>query len=149
MHDGYFEGVFQLRNPTDEVIEFILGEMRRKKTVLITKQKKVGDGMDIYMTDQHFMQSLGKKLSQRFCGELKISQKIFTRDRQTSKDVYRVNVFFRYIPLKVGDLTELRGEQVRIMKLGKKVTVKNIKSGKNSFVDFNDFRDQQSEADDS
>lgn len=143
MHDGYFEGILQLRNPDDEITNFILKEMGKRKNVLITKQTKVGDGLDLYFTDQHFLQNLGKKLSHRFCGELKISQKIFTRNRQTSRDVYRVNVFFRYIPLKIGSVVKVRGEDFKVMKLGTKVTIKNMKTGKNSFVKFDQMFSQE------
>lgn len=139
MHNDYFEGILQLRNPSDEVISFILNELDKRKNVFITKQKKLKNGLDLYFTDQHFLQGLGKKLSQKFCGELKISKKIFTRNRQTSREVYRVNVLFRYYPYKLGQVFTIRGEKVKLLRLGRKVTVKNVQTGKKSFIRFGDL----------
>jgi len=59
------------------------------------KKEYVRNGIDFYLTSQRYAQSLGKKLKKTFKGELKISSKLFTVNRQTSKNVYRVNVLFR------------------------------------------------------
>ena len=41
MHANYYEGVLQLRNPTEQAEQFIIHEFKRKKTVFITKEKRM------------------------------------------------------------------------------------------------------------
>ena len=101
MHKEYFEGILQLRNPTDEITNFIMDEMRRRPDVLITKQKKVGDGFDLFFTNQHFLQSLGKQLHTKFFGDLKVSKKLYTRNRQTSRETFKATIFFTPYPYNI------------------------------------------------
>jgi len=140
MHKEYFEGILQLRNPTDEITNFIMDEMRRRPDVLITKQKKVGDGFDLFFTNQHFLQSLGKQLHTKFFGDLKVSKKLYTRNRQTSRETFRVTVFFRHYPYNVGGIFMIRGEKYKIMNAGKKITAKNMDTGKNLFLRYEDLK---------
>jgi len=140
MHANYYEGVLQLRNPTEQVEQFIIHEFKRKKTVFITKEKRMKDGVDLYVTDQRFLQSLGKRLQEAFPGELKVSGTLHTRNKQTSKDVYRITVFFRLYPFARGKHYRYRGEDVMIMRWGKKVTVKSA-SGRRLLVDFHELKD--------
>lgn len=139
MHKDYFEGILQLRSPTKEIIKFINNEVNKSDTLLVSNQKKVKNGIDYYMTSQKYLQQLGKKLKKNFCGDLKISSKLFSRNRQTSKNIYRVNVLFRCISCKIGDVIEYKGDQVKIQRLGKKILVKNIKTSKNLNLDYKDL----------
>ena len=66
MHDDYFEGILQLRNPTEEVYKFLANQFRDHPKYWIAKK-----------------------------GELKLSKKLFSQDRLTSKMVYRGTVLFR------------------------------------------------------
>jgi NMD protein affecting ribosome stability and mRNA decay len=83
-HSQYFEAILQLRNPNDELINFVRNQVKTLK-----------NGVDMYISDQRFTRAMGNKMKKAFKGELKMSRKIFTRNKQTSKDVYRVTVLFR------------------------------------------------------
>jgi len=134
-HPDYFEGVLQLRNPTKKVIEFVLKEVVKAK-VTIAKQKKVNGGIDYYMSSQKFLTKLGKMLSNKFSGDVKINRKLFTRKRLTSKNVYRVNVLFRVPNFKRGDVLIVDGKEVKVFSLGKNVVLKDLKSGKKIIKPF-------------
>ena len=93
----YFEGILQLRDVSKDVQHFV--EQRLKKaeqkgifTNNITQQK---NGTDYYITDKKFLRSLGKELNKQFKGELNESPQLFSHNKQTSKDIYRLNVLFR------------------------------------------------------
>ena len=140
MHANYFEGVLQLRNPTKEIFDFIESEMQKKGNVFITKKRKMKDGFDLYITDQHFLQILGKKMQQKFGGEMKLSETLFSRSKITSRDVFRINIYYKYFSARVGEIKDYRGEKVKIIKMGRsKVTVKDC-NGRNMFVEYCDLK---------
>jgi len=90
----YFEAILQLRNPNDELIRFVNNKIK-KRGATIAKTVLQKNGVDFYVSDQRFTRSLGNKMKKAFKGEMKTSRKIFTRNKQTSKDVYRVTVCFK------------------------------------------------------
>jgi len=58
MHNDYFEGILQLRNPNDEVISFINSQIKKRTGVFITKEQKGNNGIDFYITSQKYLQAL-------------------------------------------------------------------------------------------
>lgn len=134
MHNQYYEGILQLRNPNKEVLAFVRRQISKKPNVFIAKEVKQKNGIDLYLSSQHFMQSLGKKLKKSFVGELKISKKLYTRHHLTSKLVYRVNVLFKLLPYRRGEVINYRGEKIKIVSTSKKIIGKNIKTGKRVFI---------------
>ena len=90
----YFEAILQLRNPNDELLNFVKNQIK-KRGAWIAKTVKQKNGVDFYISDQRFTRAMGNKMKKAFKGEMKTSRKIFTRNKQTSKDVYRVTVLFR------------------------------------------------------
>lgn len=91
----YFEGILQLRNPNQEAVNFIKNQFKNNKKAWIAKEEKLKTGIDYYISSNRFLLSLGKKLKKSFKGELKLSRKLHTRNRITSKQVYRGTVLFR------------------------------------------------------
>ncbi|HLF54375.1 MAG TPA: NMD3-related protein [Candidatus Nanoarchaeia archaeon] len=133
-HHDYFEGILQIRNPNKELLEWIRNRVMTEKRAFISKEKTVKNGIDLYMSSQHYLQNLGKQLQEKFNGILKTSKRLHTVDKMTSKLLYRVNVLFKPFPFKRGDIITLHGEQVQIMQIGKRVQVKNIQTGKKAMV---------------
>ena len=129
MHKNYFEGILQLRSPSKEAIDFIKNETAKEKQI-ITKEEKVGNGIDYYFASKRFLRNMGYRLQNAFNGELKLSARLHTRNRQTSKDVHRLNVLFRVSTLKKGDSIDYKGEKIRIVAIGKKILGKNGKGQK-------------------
>lgn len=91
----YYEAVIQIRPRDKEILNYVRNQVRKKKNVYISKEEFRKYGIDVYVTDQKFARNLGQKLKRVFEGELKITRTIHTRDRQTSKEVYRGTVLFR------------------------------------------------------
>lgn len=129
-HKNYYEGILQLRNPNEEIINFVRKRVNERKNVLITKEKRVKNGIDLYFSSQRFLRALGKKLKQNFPGILKESRHLHTRRRITSKNIYRVNVLFKLIDIKKNKIIDYKGEKIRIKSIGKLISGINIKNGK-------------------
>ena len=137
----YFEGILQLRNPTQEVVEYVWNEVDKKvnQHVYIQKAVRVNTGLDYYMTSNKFLKTLGKKLQERFGGELKFSAKLFSKDKQTSKELYRLTVMFRLPQFCVGEEVQFKGDKFLVKSIGKKVFLKSVKSGKKVIIGQKDL----------
>jgi len=135
----YYEGILQLRNPNKGVIKFIEEEIAKKKGVFISKTLKVGNGYDFYISSKRHLKTLGHMLKKQFGGELKISSRLYSVDRQTSKELHRVTVLYRCCSIKKGSIVELRGEKIKIMSLGHRIQGKRLADGKKVYVDFKEL----------
>ncbi|MBI2208299.1 hypothetical protein HYU50_02285 [Candidatus Woesearchaeota archaeon] len=138
-HNEYFEGILQVRNPNDEVLDFIAKEIKEKGNVSIAKTKKINNGLDIYISSQRFLRSIGNKLQERFSGHLEVSRKLHTRNRLTSRDVYRVNLLFKMPSFKKGDIIKYKGDQIKIIGMAKKVLAKDIETGRKLTLSFKEL----------
>lgn len=98
LHGAYWEGLIQVRPKDKEVIDFIRTQVRKRNDVHISKEIFFKYGADIYITSQKFTRDIGRKLKNSFDGELKITKKIYGRDRLKSKNIYRATVLFRLKP---------------------------------------------------
>jgi len=115
----YFEATVQVRNPTGGIMDFIRKETSSRKGIFISGMKRISEGVDFNISSQHFAQSLGRKLQQRFGGELKITKRLFSRNRLTSREVYRVTVYYKPGAFKIGDVVKVGGKIIRVTNLGK------------------------------
>ena len=138
-HKNYYEGILQLRNIGNEVAEFTIKEIEKNENTYIAKIKKVANGIDIYMSPQKFLRSLGNKLQSKFGGQLMLSTKLHTKSRETSRDLYRVNLLFRIPNFKKGDIIVYKGDKIKIISVHKKVFAKDIKTGKKLNISFKDI----------
>lgn len=95
MHNSYYEATLQIRPYNQEVLQFVIQEVGKRKDVFIAKTEELKTGIDIFLSSQKFARSLGKKLKERFNGALTISKQINRLDRQTGVILYRGTVLFR------------------------------------------------------
>lgn len=137
INDQYYEGILQLRNSNQNIIDFIKAQVKKEK-VAITKVIKEKTGYDYYITSRKFLHKLAKKLQQNYNGQLKISPKLFSKNRLTSKNVYRLNVLFKLFPHKKGDIINHKGEKLKIVNIGNKVLAKNTK-GEKFWISYDDL----------
>ncbi len=126
----YYEGILQLRGPSDEVIAFIISQVKAAKGVFISKELKAGNGLDLYFSSARFLLGLGKKLQARFGGELKTSRKIHTRDKQKSRDVYRVSVLYVTPRIMKGDVAMVGNSLLHVSSVGRMVHGTDLKTGR-------------------
>ena len=138
-HNEYFEGILQVRNPNEEVLGYIAREVEKKGDVFIAKTKKINNGIDFYISSQRFLRSIGNKLQERFFGHLEVSRRLHTRNRMTSRDVYRVNLLFKMPSFKKGDIVTYKGDEIKIIGMAKKVLAKDIRTGKKLTLSFKEL----------
>lgn len=135
---GYFEGILQLRNVNDGVVDFAVSEIENSD-VNIAKTKQLEKGIDIYVSRQRFLRTIASKLQKRFGGQIIVSRKLHTKSRLTGRDLYRVNVLFRLPYFKKGDVIEYKGDKIRVVNMGKKIFAKNIATGKKLNLGYKDL----------
>jgi len=136
---NYYQGILQLRDVNEEMIGFVQKQIAKRGDVAITKTARLPNGVDLYITSQKFIRIVGKKLRDNFGGELKISSRLYSVDRQTSKELHRVTVLYRCCSIKKGSIVELRGEKIKIMSLGHRIQGKRLADGKKVYVDFKEL----------
>ncbi|MDP6642222.1 MAG: NMD3-related protein [Candidatus Nanoarchaeia archaeon] len=93
--DRNFQAIIQLRPFNKKVYDFVLDLIKTRKNCFINKEVEQKTGIDIYVNESAFVMPIGKKLKNKFGGTVKVSRKLHSRDRQTSKAVYRVTICFR------------------------------------------------------
>jgi|SRR3989344_4559404 len=135
---NYYQGVLQLRNINQDVIIFVRNLIEKRDNVAITKTVNFPDGIDLYITSQKYIRMIGKKLKDSFRGELTISSRLHTKSKM-GKDLYRVNALFKLHDQKVGDVVNVRGDDLKIIKFGKKIFAKDIKTGKKVTIRSSDL----------
>ncbi len=125
----YFEGVLQLRHPTEQILDFVYAQIQKDGRAHIAKEKVLKNGIDLFLSSQHYLQALGKKLKEKFGGVMVVSCRIQTCSHLTSKDLYRVSVLF--IPLKVtkGDTVKIHEELWKILIINNQIQLQNVVSG--------------------
>ena len=126
---NYYQGVLQLRDVNEEILNFVDNQIKKRGNVSITKKVSHPNGVDLYITSQKFIRILGKKLRESFGGEIKISAKLHTRSK-TGKDLFRVNVLFRLSKYKRGDIITIRGDQVKLLQVGNRIFAMDLRTGK-------------------
>ena len=136
----YYEGILQLREPTKDVLNYFRKIISRRGDVSITKEIKVKNGYDFYLTSNKALIIIGKKLFSRFGGEQKISRKLYGVRRATSKKLYRITLMFRPPKFKIGDVVDVRGMKVKVKMLKRRILGMDIKTGKKIWFDYDDVR---------
>ncbi|MBI4739459.1 hypothetical protein HY772_08020 [Candidatus Woesearchaeota archaeon] len=133
----YFEGVLQLRNPTRELLSYVRKDIAENQSrgIFISKEIQQPDGVDFQISSNKYLRALGKRLQVRFMGEFKESPRLFTRSRQTSKDVYRLSVYFRLRPYAIGQVVKKGEREIKITSIGKRVHGSDRKTGKKVFLE--------------
>lgn len=125
----YFEGIFQLRNGRDEVKEYILNYCKKNK-VFVNKLVDKGKEVDYYFVKKNQMQPLALKLMRNFGAKIESNARLFSKNRQTSRDIYRLNVLATLPGFSVGDVVEYNGDPVLVKETGKIITGLNLEIGK-------------------
>lgn len=131
----YFEGVLQLRNIDDNILDFTDNYLKKNK-VFVSKEKKQKKGFDFNISNKNKIKQLALLLQKKFGGIIKISPTLHTRDKQTSKNVYRVNVYYEAPDYKLGDVVKVENKLIFVKRMGKTITGIDLKSEKKAAVDM-------------
>ena len=93
-NNQYYEAIFQLRPNNEEILNLIYTYIEKDKT-FVSKEIHKKFGVDLYLSNKKTAVNIARKLKKRYKGETKISRKLHSVDRMTSKRVWRVTVLFR------------------------------------------------------
>lgn len=126
-HDRYFEGILQLRNTTQEIVDFVNNDLRSGH-IAVSQVKEVKNGLDYYLSDNDYTMAISKRLQKKFGGEVKVTSTLHTKIR--GKDAYRVTALFRSPSFAKGDLVDYGGDQFIVKAMGKDIVL--IGHGKNT-----------------
>jgi len=131
-HHLYYESTLQLRNISQEILDFAYQEIQRVG-MRISKETFLDEGADLKLTDKNLTRALGKKLQSIYGGEFKETISIF--GRKDGQEIYRTTVLFRGMGKnKKGDVVQYRGEDYKIILVGKDVLLQDINTGKKIHV---------------
>jgi NMD protein affecting ribosome stability and mRNA decay len=139
-HPKYFEGILQLRNPTQQIIDFVADTVDSKSDVWIARTVKQKDGVDIFLSSNKFLREIGRMLKTKFHGELLESKRIFTRNSYTSKDVYRGCILFKHYDVKKGDILTIRGDEIEVLGVGKYIMGRYVSNHQKVRLKFDQLR---------
>lgn len=131
----YFEGTLQVRNETPESREFLKNYLK-KSEVGIAKETKIATGSDYLLTNKRVIESSARALLDRFGGTIKSSAQLFSRNKQRSKDIYRVTWFIEMVDFKVGDAVGSETGPLFVFELGKRIKFYNPLRNKFEFHEY-------------
>jgi len=121
-HDLYFEGIIQIRGHNEEKITDVVDEILKifeKSSYNITRIEPVRGGVDLYSTNNRMSQRVGTFLYKKYGGEYKESKKLFSLNKQTSKEIFRVNILFRIPEFFKDDIIILNRKVLKVVKYSK------------------------------
>ena len=121
-HDLYFEGTIQLRGNDEEKLSNIVEEILKiyeKSSFDIQRIENVRGGVDLYSTNNRMSQRVGTFLYKKYGGEYKESKKLFSLNKQTSKEIFRVSILYRIPEFFKDDIITLNDKVLKVVKYSK------------------------------
>ncbi len=136
---NYYEGILQLREINSAVADFVANDIEKygDDFIKITKIVKLKNGLDLYITSKKYLQKIAKKLVAHFGGESSISPQLFTKDRHSGKEVYRLNVLFKMPEYKKGEAIIANDRLLKVATCAKRITCVDMKTLKKVIVERN------------
>ena len=92
----YYEAKIQLRNFNQEILNFLTKELQKNK-VLIVKETKLKEGVDLYITSAKICYPLSRKFKERFKGETKLTRSLVGLNKNKGKRIHRITLLLRNI----------------------------------------------------
>jgi len=131
----YFEGILQIKNSDDYIVEFVHNELAKQKPkgIFITKQTITKNRADFFITDQTYMKRLAVKLQKEFGGKISLNPKLFSKNRQSGKELYRLTILLELPKLKKNEVIVVDDKLYKISSLQQKINVQDFKGKKTSF----------------
>ncbi|MBT3408714.1 hypothetical protein HOC99_04710 [Candidatus Woesearchaeota archaeon] len=143
----YFEGILQVRFDKKEFNNDYQNIKEKIKEIIIdyraqiNKMVELENGIDFYVLNKKLLPNMGNLILNKIVGEEKISATLFSRNNQTSKDIYRLKYLTKLKNLFLFDYIEYNGEVYQIIKIKKKnLIAKNIINNQNTNL-YNNIAD--------
>lgn len=93
-NDNYYEAIIQIRPKKDVVLDYII-TLTQKLSDIITRTIDKKFGYDLYIRDRKVATHISRNIKKRFNCDIKISKALHSRDRQTSKLLYRLTILIK------------------------------------------------------
>lgn len=107
MGSGYFEGVLQLRQATPIVQKFVKNYIIKTKELNIAKITGPDENPDIYFGSKKALKDISTKLINHFGGWMETNAKLFSQDKQTSKEIFRINILVKIAKFQPKDVIKI------------------------------------------
>jgi NMD protein affecting ribosome stability and mRNA decay len=133
----YFEGIIQLRNASPEALFFVKNDLHkmRKKGIYLNKEVHYNEkDSDLYVTDQSYARTIAEKTRRHFGGTVKKNAQLFSKDWQTAKDIFRLNILLELPVYSKGDVIKKDNALYKVVSMDSKVHVMNMKTGKKKLI---------------
>ena len=137
-HGSYYEAILQLRDVSQEVIDFAEDEIARLK-MHVAKVIPFKNGYDYLLSDNTLTRRIGKSLQTKFGGKIEETSSLWGVKKD--REVYRVTVLFRGVPFKKNEFVDYQGEEYQVKTLGKDVLIQNTKTGKKVHIKYKDIEE--------
>lgn len=138
-HGEYFEGIVQLRDVDEGVVEKVLKLIERDGRAVVTNIQRVRGGWDLFLSSQKYVRVLARKLPVLLGGVVKTTATLHTRDK-TGRDLYRVTLAWRPLKVGKGDEVWFKGRKWRVLHAGEQVQIQDVVSGEKRRVKDEDVR---------
>ncbi|MFA5141887.1 MAG: NMD3-related protein [Candidatus Woesearchaeota archaeon] len=137
-HRNYYEGIIQLREANDKVVDFLFDQLERvrSKGVFMTRMEKIKTGFDFYISDKREMYTIVKKMQKEFGGEIKLAPQLYTMDHSSGKEVYRLNIFFKPSEYKKGDVVKKGKIVIQVTSSSKKISGIDLRTDRKILLDY-------------
>jgi len=136
-HTEYYEAILQLRNVSQEVVNFVEEEIPRVH-LSVSKVVEEKTGLDYYLSDNSLTRILSKKLQTKFGGEVLITATLHTQKKD--KEMYRLTVLFRQAPFTKGDIVVKASERYKVLTMGKEIILQHINTGKKVHLRYREMK---------
>ncbi len=136
LNPQYYEAILQLRDVSDEMVQFTQKEIKNKN-LHIVRTKIHETGIDYYLPDKDLAKAIGKKLQLTFGGKCIVTAKLFSK--KDDRLIYRLTILFRGLAFNKNDIITYKGEEYTIKNLGNEIFLQNEKSGKKARVKYKDM----------
>ncbi len=143
----YFEGILQIRSKLHENIElafdYIQKELKKadKKGIYCNKRIKLKNGVDFVLTDKNYVKELAKKVFDEFGFEMKVNAQLFSRNKMTSKDIFRVNAVVQLPDFKKEDVLKIEEMLLKVISVrGKRLHAYDLDKNKKVKVDLKNYK---------
>ncbi len=135
-HALYYEAILQLRDVSQEVVDYVEDEIHRVK-LSVAKVVKLKNGSDYYLSNNSLTRALGKRLKERFGGNNKETASLWGVKKD--REVYRVTVLFRGVPFKKKDIVIYEGDEYKIISLKKDIFMQEVNTGKKVHLKYDNM----------
>lgn len=127
----YFEGILQVRNMNEETKKFVNIILRTTKELYVNKTVEKESSVDYYFVKKKFIGRVAEKIVDEYGAKADFNAQLFTQDKQTSKELYRLNVAVHIPPFRKGDVILKKDDLILITSTGKNNTGLDLKNCKN------------------